>query len=313
MLSRVGVVGASSAESGASGKTTAIKLLIGELKPEVGAVFRHPGMRLAYVKQAAFHFLEKHMDKTPVQYIMWRFAGNEDRESLENQTKQIKNVDEEALRKIKWCVDSRSSGNSVRKCVIGEKGDVPIAPECILKRRTNEQENIYEYEVKMMHNKPLNQPAIWIERDTMVAMGYEKLVCREDERAEAAAISGLTTSRGLTAASVEKALMEDFGLDDASDILGSLSGCQKMKVVLTAAMWQNPHVLILDEPSSYFDRDGLKSLFRGLRDFGGGVVIISHSTDFIDLCGFCTEKWIMDAGRLTVSLLHGHHSVLTMS
>merc|ERR1719197_1940124 len=98
MLSRVGVVGPNG-----SGKSTAIKLLIGELKQEEGTVFRHSGMRMAYVAQHAFHHLEKHMNKTPVQYILWRFAGNDDRESLENQTKEM-NEDEEALRKIKWCV-----------------------------------------------------------------------------------------------------------------------------------------------------------------------------------------------------------------
>merc|ERR1712160_122606 len=77
MASRVAVVGANGA-----GKSTAIKLLIGELKPESGQVWRHQNMRLAYVAQHAFHHLEKHLDKTPVEYIMWRFAGADDRESL---------------------------------------------------------------------------------------------------------------------------------------------------------------------------------------------------------------------------------------
>jgi len=285
MLSRVGVVGPNGA-----GKSTAIKLLIGELKQEAGTVFRHGGMRMAYVAQHAFHHLEKHLTKTPVQYILWRFAGNDDRESLENQTKEI-NVDEEALRAVKWCVDSRS-GN-VRKCVIGDKADKPIEPDCILNRRKNKQKK-YEYEVKLMH-KPIDA-AVWIERDTMVAMGYEKLACREDEKQAAAA--GLM-SKPLTAPSVEKAL-KDFGLDAESashNPIASLSGGQKVKVVLAAAMWQNPHVLILDEPTNYLDRDGLGALSLGLKDFGGGVVIISHNMEFTN--SICTEKWIMEAGRLT--------------
>merc|ERR1719412_3266110 len=74
MSSRVAVVGANGA-----GKSTAIKLLIGELKPEQGAVWRHQNMRLAYVAQHAFHHLDKHMEKTPVDYILWRFAGADDR------------------------------------------------------------------------------------------------------------------------------------------------------------------------------------------------------------------------------------------
>jgi len=46
MASRVAVIGANGA-----GKSTAIKLLIGELKPEIGSVWRHQNMRLAYVAQ----------------------------------------------------------------------------------------------------------------------------------------------------------------------------------------------------------------------------------------------------------------------
>jgi len=34
-----------------------------------------------------------------------------------------------------------------------------------------------------------------------------------------------------------------------------------------------------------------------LKDFGGGVVIISHNMEFTN--SICTEKWIMDAGRLS--------------
>ena len=100
MLSKVAVMG----ENGA-GKSTAIKLLIGEEQPINGVVFRHPGLRLAYVAQHSFHHLDRHGEKTPAVYILWRFAGNDDRESLENQSKQI-NADDEKLREVPWCIDS---------------------------------------------------------------------------------------------------------------------------------------------------------------------------------------------------------------
>lgn len=56
-----------------------IKLLCGELVPQEGTVEKHPNMRLAYVAQHAFHHIENHLEKTPNQYVQWRFAGNEDR------------------------------------------------------------------------------------------------------------------------------------------------------------------------------------------------------------------------------------------
>merc|ERR1712224_575233 len=75
-----------------------------------------------------------------------------------------------------------------------------------------------------------------------------------------------------------------------------LSGGQKVKVVLAGAMWQNPHVLILDEPTNYLDRDGLGALSLGLKEYKGGVVIISHNVEFAN--AVCDQKWVMEAGRL---------------
>ena len=40
-----------------AGKTTAIKVLNGELKPTAGTIVKHPNLRLAYVAQHAFHHL----------------------------------------------------------------------------------------------------------------------------------------------------------------------------------------------------------------------------------------------------------------
>merc|ERR1712023_395298 len=73
-VSRVAVIGANGA-----GKSTAIKILVGEMTPQQGTIWKASGLRLAYVAQHAFHHLEKHMQETPTQYVMWRFAGNDDK------------------------------------------------------------------------------------------------------------------------------------------------------------------------------------------------------------------------------------------
>ena len=36
-----------------------------------------------------------------------------------------------------------------------------------------------------------------------------------------------------------------------------LSGGQRVKVVLAACTWQRPHLIVLDEPTNYLDRDSL--------------------------------------------------------
>merc|ERR1712193_466890 len=272
MASRVAVVGANGA-----GKSTAIKLLIGELKPISGTIWRHQNMRLAYVAQHAFHHLEKHLDKTAVDYILWCFAGADDRESLENMNKEV-NDDDEKKRLTPWFIDPKS--NEVKKCDMSDtkegkkERDQKVIPEAVINRQKHTKTKKYIYEVKWMH----------------------KLVDKKDEQEAAAA--GLL-SKPLTQPGVEKAL-KDFGLDTEAasySPISSLSHGQKVKVVICASCWQNPHIIILDEPTNYLDRNGLGALVAGLEAFQGGVVIISHNREFCDKV--CTQKWIMEKNQTT--------------
>merc|ERR1712170_135298 len=294
-VSRVAVIGANGA-----GKSTAIKVLVGEQKPTEGTIWKAAGLRMAYVAQHAFHHLEKHMQETPAEYIMWRFAGNDDKESLEFKSTDL-SVDEEKARATKWCIDSVSGG--VRRCCDPKEDPkkakqdeaAAVVPDAIINRRQKKKEKTYEYEVKFQF-KPI-ESNLWVEKDTLVQMGYLKLVQREDERQ--AAMAGLMTKQ-LTQPSIEKHL-GDFGVDPESAShtqISQLSGGMKVKVVLAAAMWQNPHILILDEPTNYLDRDGLGALVLAIKEYQGGVLIISHNKEFCE--NVATEKWIMQGGKLRI-------------
>merc|ERR1719159_752630 len=140
-----------------------------------------------------------------------------------------------------------------------------------------------------------NECNVWVEKDILVAMGYLKLVQREDEKQ--AAMAGLQTKQ-LTQPGVEKHL-SNFGVDPESAShtqISQLSGGMKVKVVLAAAMWQNPHLLILDEPTNYLDREGLGALATAVGEYKGGVLVISHNREFCQ--SVATEHWIMSQGRL---------------
>merc|ERR1712129_99117 len=153
----------------------------------------------------------------------------------------------------------------------------------------------FEYEVKWQF-KPI-ESNVWVEKDILIKMGYLKLVQREDERQ--AAMAGLM-SKQLTQPSIEKHL-GDYGVDPESashSQISQLSGGMKVKIVLAAAMWQNPHILILDEPTNYLDRDGLGALILAIKDYRGGVLIISHNKEFCE--NVATEKWIMKGGYLRI-------------
>ena len=60
----------------------------------------------------------------------------------------------------------------------------------------------------------------------------------------------------------------------------NLSGGQKVKCVIGASMWFCPHIVVLDEPTNYLDRDSLGALSRAIKEFQGGVLMISHNAEF---------------------------------
>ena len=126
-------------------------------------------------------------------------------------------------------------------------------------------------------------------------MGNISEVQRYDEKMAAAA--GLM-DKSLTVNGVEKHL-SGFGIEPEQathTLISSLSGGQKVKVVLAASLWLNPHLIILDEPTNYLDRDSLGALAAGIKKYEGGVILISHNSEFTN--NICSEKWIVNNGKL---------------
>jgi elongation factor 3 len=80
--------------------------------------------------------------------------------------------------------------------------------------------------------------------------------------------------------------------------IGALSGGQKVKVVLAAALWNCPHMLILAEPTNDMDRDSLAALAGAIKDFDGGVVMITHNNQFCS--ALCPEVWHLENHTLNV-------------
>jgi elongation factor 3 len=106
--------------------------------------------------------------------------------------------------------------------------------------------------------------------------------------------------RPLTNKFVENHL-NDVGLEPefaSHSRIGALSGGQKVKVVLAAAMWNTPHIIILDEPTNYLDRDSLGAMAEAINLYEGGVVIISHNAQFVDQV--CPEVWHLENHTLNL-------------
>ncbi|KAJ9513668.1 hypothetical protein QJQ45_015420 [Haematococcus lacustris] len=294
LSSRVAVLGANGA-----GKSTMIKLLTGELETNEGTVWKHPNLRIAYVAQHAFHHIEQMLDKTANQYIQWRYAIGEDREALTKVDRVI--TDEEKKKMAQAFV------------VDGTKRVV----EKLLGRR--KLKSSYEYEVQWLNLG--SDKNTYIPRDQLIDMGFEKMVIEASPAtsysspfvcigghtclaamvqvdAKEAAMQGLM-AKPLTALNVQKHL-EDFGLESefsTHSLMRGLSGGQKVKVVLGAAMWNNPHILVLDEPTNYLDRDSLGALAEAIKAYGGGVVMITHNREFYQ--HLTQETWLVADGKLT--------------
>jgi len=194
LSSRVACVG----ENGA-GKSTMIKLLVGEIEPQTGTVWKHPNARIAYVAQHAFHHIESHLTKTPNEYIRWRYANDgEDKESLIKDTMVF--TDEEVkLQKTPFAIqftdEETGKITKVKKVVTGLVGG----------RKTNKSKD-FEYEVKYAGSTI--DSGEYLPQKTLKKMGWDKAMKAVDLKI--AQRSGLYV-RPLSTKNVEKHL-EDCGL-----------------------------------------------------------------------------------------------------
>jgi elongation factor 3 len=278
LSSRVAILGPNG-----SGKSTLVKLLIGDMEPNKGGeIWKHPNLVIGYVAQHAFAHIEQHLDKTPLEYMVQRFQTGEDLEEMTKAGRQLTAEDEKKMKE------------GAMVLVEGQKRFI----DEILNRKKLKQS--YEYEVSF---KGLSSSEnIWLPRDDLIKRGFEKKVVNLDTR-EAQRLGLL---RPLVRREIEKHFA-DFGLDPefvSHNTMRGLSGGQKVKIVLGAATWRRPHVLALDEPTNYLDRESLAALISALKEFQGGVLVITHSRDFSE--SICSEVWAMRDGRLEAS---GHNWV----
>ena len=135
-------------------------------------------------------------------------------------------------------------------------------------------------------------------REKLAELGWGQL-CKQYDLKVAAEAAGLDL-RSVTKREVQ-AHLDDFGLEKEFGTFGKirgLSGGQKVKLVLAAAMWNQPHLLVLDEPTNYLDRDALGALAAAIKAFAGGVLMITHNKEFYS--ALCDEEWHVDAGKVVV-------------
>ena len=227
---------------------------------------------------------EKAMQK-PIQWVFLDKEGNKKKEKV-----RLYSLDDDAHERTHEHTNEHTHTHTQVKI------------EKLLSRR--KKKKVFEYEVKFV-NKSMDDNQ-YMSADTLEIFGWIKRVKELDARI--VALEGLR-ARPLTTANVVKHFENvrsvrtlththehthihtrtQVGLESEfsqHNRIRDLSGGQKVKIVLGACTWAQPHIIILDEPTNYLDRDALGALSNAISSFAGGVLLITHNQEFADSCTF---------------------------
>ncbi len=111
---------------------------------------------------------------------------------------------------------------------------------------------------------------------------------------------------GYNAESDAAALLSGLGIKENlhQQLMGELSGKEKVRVMLAKALFGEPDNLLLDEPTNDLDLDTVQWLENYLSEFEHTVLVVSHDRHFLD--SVCTHTVDIDFGKVT--LFAGNYS-----
>ncbi len=103
---------------------------------------------------------------------------------------------------------------------------------------------------------------------------------------------------GWNADSDAAALLSNLGIKEELhySVMSDLDGKQKVRVLLAQALFGNPDVLIMDEPTNDLDYETISWLEHFLANYDNCVIVVSHDRHFLD--AVCTHISDIDFGKI---------------
>jgi len=176
------------------------------------------------------------------------------------------------------------------------KGQVNILPGMrlsVLKQNHFEFDESTVLDTVLMGNKRLFQ--IMKEKGAI----YAKPDFNEADGVKAADLEAeFGEMNGWNAESDAANLLTNVGIPVESHfkLMKDLTGKDKVKILLSQAIFGNPDILLLDEPTNDLDVETISWLENYLADFENTVIVISHDRHFLD--AVCTHTCDIDYGKL---------------
>lgn len=128
---------------------------------------------------------------------------------------------------------------------------------------------------------------------------YQKPDFNEEDGMKAAKMEDdFASMDGYTAESDAAELLSGLGIkEELHDVLmKTISGKEKVRVLLAQALFGNPDNLLLDEPTNDLDLDTVLWLENYLANFENTVIVVSHDRHFLD--NVCTDIVDIDYGKI---------------
>ncbi len=103
---------------------------------------------------------------------------------------------------------------------------------------------------------------------------------------------------GWEAESDASRMLQGLGIpvEDHEKLMGDMDGRDKVKVLLAQALFGNPDIVMLDEPTNNLDNASIEWLEDFLLDFEGMVIVVSHDRYFLNTV--CTHIVDIDYGKI---------------